>query len=844
MDYEPLDLSSLCNATDNVYDPSRYNNGGTYLQPRPSELPIGDQIFRGLPFRIGNPDNPKAPCLIALNGSDPDNASPVIIAVSRKAKYIIFAHAVLETQLWHGGSVGAEIAKYTFELDNNTITVPIRERFEIGNIPIPWGQFPFLSVPDQEHYLEDRHEGRWDHFGFRQTEVTMGVPRAYFIWAWTNPYPDDLIKSIIVTPIQNTFVIAGITTSYLDEYPLVRATRSPVKITLLNDESASQPFNLSVSVDRGWASYAYPLPAIPLDEDDPTMRGFGAPRNQTSNPAYVQIAANPSATVQLKQGDDVLMNAKWEDLREHGSAQNANARLEVIDSGKNWVQTTVIDEDTRQPVPCRIAFHSPDGVPFAPHGHHAPVFGYESTWNIDVGGDVTLGQVAYAYTSGACQGWLPRGRVLVDIARGYEYEPIRTWINIEEGQQTLELTLKRWVDMNEQRYFSGDTHVHFLSAQGSMTEARAEDLNVVNLLQSQWGNLFTNTEEFTGQPHIAADGDTIVYVSQENRQHILGHLSLLGLKTPVMPWCSGGPGEAEIGGGLDITMSRWADMARAQGGTVILPHIPTPNGEPAAMIATERADAVEMLDFLEFEHLEYYRYLNGGYRLPLVGGTDKMSNETPVGLYRTYVHIPENVGFNYTNWCKALRGGRTFVSGGAMLWFEIDGQPIGSTLKVGKGGMVEIHTTARSIFPIHTLQIVSKGKVVAETTESNGSRHLELRTQLKIEEDSWLVARCAGPQYTAKPHYDARGRGIMAHTSPIYVTTGNEYTLLEPATAQYMLTLISGGLDYIRHLSPQHTQYEVTHHHGFADHIGYLEEPFHEAVQALHARMHRLGIPH
>ena len=37
--------------------------------------------------------------------------------------------------------------------------------------------------------------------------------------------------------------------------------------------------------------------------------------------------------------------------------------------------------------------------------------------------------------------------------------------------------------------------------------------------------------------------------------------------------------------------------------------------------------------------LEYYRYLNGGYRLPLVGGTDKMSSEVPVGLYRTYAHL-------------------------------------------------------------------------------------------------------------------------------------------------------------------------------------------------------------
>lgn len=37
-----------------------------------------------------------------------------------------------------------------------------------------------------------------------------------------------------------------------------------------------------------------------------------------------------------------------------------------------------------------------------------------------------------------------RGHVLVDAARGYEYEPLRTWVNIEPGQQQLELELKRW----------------------------------------------------------------------------------------------------------------------------------------------------------------------------------------------------------------------------------------------------------------------------------------------------------------------------------------------------------------------------------------------------------------
>ena len=145
---------------------------------------------------------------------------------------------------------------------------------------------------------------------------------------------------------------------------------------------------------------------------------------------------------------------------------------------------------------------------------------------------------------------------------------------------------------------------------------------------------------------------------------MLGHMVLWGLKEPVMPWCSDGPDEAELGGALDATLSDWADRTHAQGGTVVAAHFPNPNGEPAVLVATGRADAVEMLAQTDDAMLEYYRYLNSGYRLPLVGGTDKMSSAVPVGLYRTYARLDEE--FSYEAWCRAVRSGRTFLSGGPL----------------------------------------------------------------------------------------------------------------------------------------------------------------------------------
>jgi len=306
-----------------------------------------------------------------------------------------------------------------------------------------------------------------------------------------------------------------------------------------------------------------------------------------------------------------------------------------------------------------------------------------------------------------------------------------------------------------------------------------------------------------------------------------------------------GRGEAELGGNLETTLSYWADECHLQGGTVVIPHIPNPNCESAVLIATNRADSVEMLVHTEYNHREYYRYLNCGYRLPLSGGTDKMTSDVPVGIYRTYVYIPPDEPFTYDNWCKALRGGNTFLSAGPIIRFTVNGQPIGDTVKLsGNGGTVEVEASADSTLPIHSLEIVQQGKVVASTEEKEGTRRLSLKTSLKIEGHSWLAARCAGPNYTSIPHHDGWRRGIMAHTSPIYIACGGAYHLFDVDNAHYMLSSIEGGLSYIRQRSYQHKPGTTTHHHGMDDHYTFLERPYKEAMDAIHQRMHHLGIPH
>ena len=826
-DYQPLDLSAWCNA-------------GLEVLGDNSGAPIGQQTFRGLPFLVGTAQSQNGGnCFIALDAT----TGSVTIPINQSAQRVVLAHRLLESDLMEGGALGKPVGEYVFHLSgSDSVRVPLRERFEIADLSR--GGAPFRALPDQNDTLMPRYGGQWEQMGRRQTEVSRGTARGYYLWVWENPHPDQQIESLEIVPQGPRFIIAGVTLSHLDEHPFVRQGKREVRLILTHPEDAEKPFNLDVEVDRGIASYAHPLPEATADEFvNDSFTGWGQEQNPKSSPAYVEVAAIPSAAVTVKQGEAEVGQIKWGDVEEKGVVETPRMRVELLDRGRNWVHVTVLDDETGQPVPCRVHFRSPEGIPYQPYGHHNQVNSNLGSWHIDVGGDLRLGQITYAYIDGRCQGWLPRGEVIVDIARGFEYEPLRARVNIEPGQRELTLHLKRWINMNAQGWFSGDSHVHFLSTQGSHTESQGEDLNIVNLLPSQWGNLFTNTEDFTGKPSISQDGNNIVYVGQENRQHFLGHLILWGLKEPVMPWCSDGPGESELGGTLEITMSDWADQCHAQGGRVIIPHLPNPNGEPATLIATGRVDGVEMLRHAPFNHLEYYRYLNCGYRLPLVGGTDKMSSDVPVGIYRTYAHL-SGEEFNYDNWCKSVSQGRTFLSGGPIIHLTVDGHHIGDTMELSGPGTVEVEAWAESIFPIHTLELVQGGRIVASSEDNKGTRRLSLKTKVNVKGHTWLAARCGGPNYTSVPHHDGWRRGLFAHTSPIYVACGGEWWMFDKEAAQYMLTLIDGNLTYIRETAAQHAPGTATHHHGEDDHIAYLERPFLEAREAIHRRMHQLGVPH
>ena len=61
--------------------------------------------------------------------------------------------------------------------------------------------------------------------------------------------------------------------------------------------------------------------------------------------------------------------------------------------------------------------------------------------------------------------------------------------------------------------------------------------------------------------------------------------------------------------------------------------------------------------------------------------------------------------------------------------------------------------------------------------------------------------------------------------------------MFDPGTAEHMLTVVKGDIDYIRETSGQYLDGNVTHHHREHDHQAWLERPFLQIRQALESRL-------
>lgn len=443
------------------------------------------------------------------------------------------------------------------------------------------------------------------------------------------------------------------------------------------------------------------------------------------------------------------------------------------------VKVRVTDAATGAPVAARVHVEDDQGEYWPPQGHQKNI---PTGWRQDVGRDVTLAGRTYAYVEPAFELPLPEGDYSLDLARGMQYVPKKVEFSVAAGKvPALQVAIERWSDVQRQGWYSGDTHVHFLDPQSALLEMRGEDLNVLNILATKWGELITNVEHFTGKPSPLSTPDHQVFVGEETRHGFLGHTILLEIERLVYPLTWGGPVEGVPGGYDETTMAAQADRAHAAGGFVAWAHFPGPGGELPADLALGKLDSVDIMTWGDaFQEggatgppgavETWYRFLNCGFRVPATAGTDKMLNTQVSGSVRTYVHV--DGAFSYAAWLDGIRAGRTFVTTGPVLKLRAGKHGIGDEIAAKPGDRIRVAAEVASLLPVEWLEIVVSGEVVARVDNPDARRELSLEAEVPVSSSAWIAARAYSP--TMQPYQrwigiGATGVPVMAHTSPIYV---------------------------------------------------------------------------
>ncbi len=695
------------------------------------------------------------------------------------------------------GRLNECVADYVFMYaDGTEVAVPILQRRQIGMLQrVCWGEVCFEAVgPQKPHPVRSLTDQPGSQFSWGQSQQRVvqadWAPWVNWLWAWENPHPSKPIVGLRVEPYAPV-VISAVTAGKVASMPLRWETRKKAVWHLPKGESfdptlSPQGVLKQIRLDLGQVISVMPKFDYPNDRWSDTYN------NKTPevrpNEFIVEYTAHPEARFHFADGSTVP-----------ASALGRRKALVPLAPATQRVRLRVVEKGSAKLVAVKLHVHGEAGEYLAPVDRHRMP---NPQWFEDYSVDFLNERKHFCtYIPGETVIDLPLGTVYVEISKGLEIKPIRKAVKVTAATKDVTFTLERVLPWRERGWVTADTHVHFLSPPTAELEGAGEGINVVNLLASQWGELMTNVGDFDGKTTFGSkeaggEGEYLVRVGSENRQHTLGHISLVGYNGPLIaPMCSGGPDEAALGDPVAILLTEWAQQCRKQGGVVVIPHFPNPRAEHAATIITGNADAIEMASWGwhyggidPYSLSDWYRYLNCGHFIPAVAGTDKMSADTSVGTVRTYAKLPQGREFTYDAWKDAVRSGNTFVTYGPLVEFSVEGKPAGSRIAMShSGGTVDVEWNVASVtVPMSRVELVVNGEI--RESKRIKPKQDAGHWRVKIDKSSWLALLVRG-------HYPDKHEIVAAHTSPVAVPVEGS-TFFAAADALTILEQIEGAIAY------------------------------------------------
>jgi hypothetical protein len=297
---------------------------------------------------------------------------------------------------------------------------------------------------------------------------------------------------------------------------------------------------------------------------------------------------------------------------------------------------------------------------------------------------------------------LPAGKYHATFTRGPEYRVLERDMEVPAGgEHTERFELKRWINLAEAGWFSGDHHVHAAGCahyssptQGvepadMMRHILGEDLNVGCVLT--WGPCWYHQKQFfDGKVHELSTAENLmrydVEVSGFPSSHA-GHLVLLRLKEDDYP----GTERIEDWPSWDLPVLKWA---KEQGGVVGFAHsgwglqvpsktLPTYDMPPfdgiganeyIVDVAHGACDFISSVDTpFVWEINIWYHTLNCGFDARISGETDfPCIYGERVGLGRVYVKMRPDEPLDFDHWVDGVRDGRSYCCDGFTHLYDFD----------------------------------------------------------------------------------------------------------------------------------------------------------------------------
>lgn len=489
---------------------------------------------------------------------------------------------------------------------------------------------------------------------------------------------------------------------------------------------------------------------------------------------------------------------------------------------------TVRDVQTNQPIPCRLYITNERGESFFAKS--------ESRDEVAVEYRKQRGNSAEMHTSLSPHPFvaeLPSGKYTLHFERGKEYLPATETVTLDKEPVNVTIKLRRWINMAERGWYSGETHVH-RSPDELPTVMLAEGLNVAFPLTYWVTKAFTPpaSGDKTAPSNLPAKlveiDRTHVYwprnteweiFTVRDKPHTLGAIFAINHKEvfdlgapPVLPIAERARKEGAL---LELDKHNWpwsmalvpvmkVDLYELSNNHVWRTTFGFPNfGEtaPDYMRVETNAQGFTERGWIDYGFQNYYALLNCGFRLRPTAGTASGVHPVPLGFGRVYVHLPD--GFGYDAWVKGLNAGNSFVTTGPMLLARFNDRDPGHTFsRDGTESTVgcRVSGTAFSEQPLERIEIVSAGETLRTLKPENrklpnGGYESPFDVTEPVGGSTWLAVRC----YEPRP--DNRLR--FAHTAPVYFDVPGQPLRPRKVEVDFLIGRIKSQIDRSRDALPE-----------------------------------------